>query len=260
LTQRVLFLGDIHAGSKSAISLPEVVTDDGMIWKQNPLQEQLYDMWCEMIRYVGHVDAVVVNGDSVDGDDRHAKGLGVWTTDLNKQVEVAAELLRMIDTDMFYGTQGSNYHVNTNSSCDKQVMKELGGEYAMNIDLDVEDITMHFRHNGGYSKNPQARPSKLRSSRMEANRNEHLTGHYQIICFSHAHNYSVSGGANEKDFTDEWEICGPAWKWKDDFISSKSMDTPDIGYVLFYVDEDQYTWEQHINKMQIDITTSRFKV
>jgi hypothetical protein len=260
LTQRVLFLGDIHAGSKSAVSLPEVVTDDGMTWKQNPLQEKLYDMWCEMVDYVGRVDAVVVNGDSVDGDDHKAKGLGAWSTDLDKQVDVAVDLLKMIKCNKFFGTQGSNYHVNTNISCDKMVMKKLNGQYAMNIDLDVEDVTMHFRHNGGYSKNPQARPSKLRSSRMEANRNEHLTGHYQILGFSHAHNYSVSGGANEKDGSDEWEICGPAWKWKDDFISSKSMDTPDIGYVLFYVEGEQYTWEQYVRKVDVDITTSRFRI
>lgn len=260
MTKTILFLGDIHVGSKVAVSLPEVYTHDGMRICYNPLQEKLYNLWCDMVDNVGRVDAVVVNGDSVDGTDSKAKGIGDWTTNLYEQVDVATDLLKMIHCNTYFGTQGSNYHVETNVSCDKLLMDKLGGKWNINIDLDCDNVRMHFRHKVGYSKNPQSRPGQLKSERVAANRHEARKGHYNVLCRSHVHRYVVSGGSSLNDGSDEWEISGPGWKWMDDFISTGSMDIPDVGYILFYVDGDEYTWEQHVCQIDEDITTTKVRV
>jgi hypothetical protein len=235
----------------------EIYTDDGRRLICNPLMEKLYELWCEMVDAVGRVDATVVNGDSVDGPDTKAKGIGVWSTNLYEQVNNAADLLKMIHCNKFIGTQGSNYHVETNMSCDKLLMEKVGGTWNINQEIDCDNIKFHFRHKMGYSKNPQSRPGKLKGERIDAERHREIRGHYDIIGRHHIHRYGVSGGSSLVDGRDEWEISGPGWKWMDDFISTGSMDYPDVGYVLFYVDGSEVTWEQHVCQIDEDITTSK---
>ena len=82
-----------------------------------------------MVDDVGKVDAVINLGDTCDGTNRKSSGTGLWTTDINLQMEVAKDLLSMVKTNKYVGVQGSYYHVGDNLSSDRSIINGLGGTF-----------------------------------------------------------------------------------------------------------------------------------
>ncbi len=238
---RIGVISDIHCGSPTGLCLPEFTdTDHGMRYVANAVQMHLWDKWCEMRRKMGHLDILICNGDLVEGVNRKEFGKGVLTTNMHAQAYLAATLLKMIDADEIYVTQGSKYHTGETSG-DQMVCQMVDGIWlGLHKFLSVGGITLHVRHKIGHSSTPY---SRCTSQRKEALVNRIDGSNVDIYIRSHTHHFNFSGDGN--DIT----INTPCWKGLDDFINQGSQEMPDNGYVIIEIDNANYKWDYNIFKI-----------
>lgn len=235
---RVLLVSDLHVFSNVGLTLPEVKDSNfNLNYSANAVQMFLFEKWCMMRNSVGHVDICIVNGDIVEGENVAERGLGVISTNMHAQTYVAATLLKMIDTDQFYVTEGSKYH-RGQVSADQMVCNMINGVWLGDHHfLKVEDIVLHLRHKIGYSTLPYSRCTQ---QRKEALILKSQGDNVDIFVRSHTHKFNFSGDSH--DMT----INTPCWKGLDHFMNQNGHEFPDNGWVLLEIDGSNYRWDYNI--------------
>lgn len=232
----------MHCGGSSGM-LPRDYynADRDMHLQQSRVQEFLYEQWENMVLNVGEVDAVICNGDIVDGLNRKGKGKDIQVTDMIVQCDIARQLLSMINTQRFIFTQGSNYHTGDNPSADEMICTMMRGEWFGHFgDVMFDNITMNVQHWTSFSKDPSGR---FNSQRKDANLLKLQGDEADVYIRSHAHYFAYSGDSNSITVTT------PCWKGMDGFVSEKSQQRPDNGYILFNIEGSDYTWQYNIFKI-----------
>lgn len=210
--------------------------------KQSKLQEFVWSYWTGMCKQIGHVDAVICNGDIVDGLNYKGRGKDVLVSDYLVQCDIARQCLKMIDCGgEWIFTEGSGYHTGHNPSADEICCEMMGGEwYGWFGDADFENITMNIQHHASYSGNPGNRYN----SQQQFVNNLKLQGDdADIFIRSHTHNFAYSGSSSSIT------INTPCWKGLDGHMGLKSQQRPDNGWVLFKVDGSDYSWDHTVFKI-----------
>jgi predicted phosphodiesterase len=230
--KRVLLVADLHTGSLfSPRSSPD-----------NSIQRATYNKWKEMCKAVGPVDAVILNGDLCDGINYKSRGIGIWTSNIEEQIDEAVNLIQMIDTKKYYGTQGSFYHVGDNLSSDRLVLKLLNGTFGDELAIKIEDVRFHCMHSVGVSSSAwMYRTTPIAREMLMAELNKEEYGKFKAIIRSHAHYFCYAG------FGSSFGMISPCWKGRDEFAKRRTLAfMPHLGYVLFTVDGSHVSWEPHL--------------
>jgi len=197
-----------------------------------------------MCETVGDVDALVVNGDICDGVNRKQKGEHI-ELDVKDQILEACELLGRIDAKKIYGTQGTGYHSDSNPSNDWFVINKLGGEFGHEQVINVDKKRFHFCHKVGVSGSGQMyHGTPLSKEQMVAKLNKDSMGKFDFIVRSHAHYFYYTGSKNTL------AVISPCWKGRDPFVQEHSLKwNPDIGYLLFEVEGDRWSWNHFVENL-----------
>lgn len=242
--KRILVVSDLHCGHTCALTPSEN--------HQSDISRFLYDKWKEMIKYVGPIDVLVVNGDSVEGPNVKDDGFGLITSDVHEQCKMVVELLRPFKDAQFIFTNGSKYHVGTNMNGDRIACMLLDGEwFGMQGTIDVEGVKINVRHSINYSSQPNSRATAQRGEQtIAAMQDEDI----DIFIRSHTHKFVYSG--NERYL----HITTPCWKGVDDFITKKSIEKTDCGWILITVDGSDFTWEHHIFRIPNALERTTLKI
>lgn len=243
MTKKILVISDLHVGSRVSIMPDEVSVDQHerkMLIQSNTIQKKILTKWEEMVEDVGRVDAVINLGDTCDGVNRKSSGTGLWTTDINLQMEVAKDLLSRIKTNKYLGVQGSYYHVGDNTSSDKGVTEGLGGTFGDELAIVSEGRRIHCAHDVGVSSSGFAyRTTPIAQQMMLASLGAEY-GKFSLILRGHAH-YFV-----HVSFTESQGVICPCWKGRDEFAARRSLAyNPHMGYVVINI-RDQIQVEPHI--------------
>lgn len=247
MTKKILIIGDMHVGSNVALMPEEVMTDktekeNCQLIKASPVQQKILKKWYEMIDTEGKVDALVVNGDSVDGYNRKNNGIGCWTTDMDVQMKTARSLIKEVHYKKLYGTQGSLYHTNNNISVDKLIIDSLGGNFSNDLSLKADDIRMHFSHKVGVSGTTwQYRTTPIAKEMVMNELNQMDFERFQIIARNHAHYYCAV------QFGKSLGLICPCWKGRDEFVRLIGLAfNPSIGYVVLEINGSHYEWRHNL--------------
>lgn len=224
-------VGDLHVGSNVSVMPDEVTIDDGPKKRRitsNAIQKYIFSKWKDMVSSVGKVDACIVLGDSIEGSNYKSKGLGLWTSDMEVQINTATALLSMIKTKKYVGVQGSYYHVGDNVSSDMAVINNLGGTFGDELCINTGKHRIHLSHQVGVSSSATAyRPTPIAREMMLATINKEEYGKYDIILRGHAHYYVEVRFGSSKGV-----IC-PCWKGRDEYVARKTLAfLPHLGYIL----------------------------
>ena len=239
---RLLVLGDLHTGSTDSPRPPGVKLEDddemhAMDLGMNRVQKILMRSYRKMVEDVGHVDACLVNGDSVDGKNDNGRGLGTWTTDIMKQCEVNIELLDMIKTDQWYMTNGSKYHVERNMSADRYIARAFGAEFGSDLAIELDKIHLHACHKTTYSSSTWYRTTPIAKELLVAELNRSEYGKFHILVRSHAHYYCFAGYGSSMGF------ITPCWKGRDAFAREQGLTmNPHLGYILIETRGKGFSW------------------
>lgn len=245
--KRVLFINDMHVGSKHALMPPKVRCDTrggegGVTVTYSSEQAPIYDQWRLMARTVKHVDVCVLNGDITEGPDKKAFGPDNWTNSAYQQVQTAVDLIKMIKADHYVGTQGSLYHTGDNISTDEAVLRELDGDFDDDHILDIEDVHIHVSHQISFSQKLHTRANTIGSQLVDALVGESDFGKVDIVARAHAH-YFV-----QVNYPSHMGFVNPGWKNRDAFNKRgrNPLTAPRLGYSIVDVDGSHYTFSKHV--------------
>jgi len=245
-----LVISDLHALSYYA-PMPdrfEIEDRNGDVIRYQPskTQRELNRAWKDMCSS-GHYDFALINGDVCDGPQRKSMGKNVITNDLSAQVDAAVELLRMIDTDKFYFTQGSEYHCMEDRPLEGVVADKIGGTFSDDIILEVEDVRIHASHNvpvsgssWQYRSTPLARDLLL----YALNNSPKEYGRIDVVIRSHAHYYVAV------EFPNQLGIITPCWQTRTPYAVKRDLvSPPNIGYVTLEIDGNRVRHDKKIYKI-----------
>ena len=234
--KRILIVSDMHVGSRVSVMPDEVYIDESerkMRLESNDIQKKIYRKWEEMCDSVGHVDAVINLGDTVDGTNRKSQGVGLWTTDIGLQIEVAKDLLGRIKSNRYFGVQGSYYHVGDNTSSDKSVIEGLGGIFSDELAIVADGKRIHASHDVGVSSSGFAyRTTPIAQQMMLSSLNNEYKN-FSCILRGHAH-YAV-----KVEFPHHMGLICPCWKGRDEYVARKSLAfLPHLGYTVLNIGDE----------------------
>jgi hypothetical protein len=158
---RAVLLADMHVGGLYGVAgSPEskFAPDAGV-------RQKLFDAWSASTRGKwSKPDALIVNGDAVDGKGVKSGGVDQWEPDLMAQADHAAELLSMWGAKEVYIIRGSPYHVgagHTGLEVEEYLGRKIGAmvhpygkdqQSGLQWFLTLNGTTMHVSHHVGISR------------------------------------------------------------------------------------------------------------
>lgn len=164
-------VGDIHAGSNSAICVPDQQLCGGGSFRYSAAQRALYEAWCGLAKEWSKPDILICNGDAIEGQARKESGVPCWSNDLDDQLRCAALLIKEFAPKRSYVIEGTGYHVDAGGkSLEHYVGQMIGAEKigsggmraADELFLEIAGKIFHFSHHiacgtGWYRSTPLAR-------------------------------------------------------------------------------------------------------
>lgn len=153
--KRGVVISDSHAGNIFALTPPDY-------WRKPYVQywEPFWEWYVHEAKQIGKIDFLVHNAESIDGPGRH-ETIGLWTTDVDEQAEVAAEVIDVWNTRRRYMTFGSSYHSSGVTKYDLLVADKVEAECRDEIRLEINGKLFRFRHVLSRSDTPYGQPSQI---------------------------------------------------------------------------------------------------
>lgn len=145
---RMLVISDLHCGNVLGTTPPEHQTERTREWL-GPLWERLLSLADQ----IGTVDALVANGDLIDGPGRKDSTHHI-TTDILEQTEMAEYALSRFKTRKRFVVRGTGFHTDANGALENVVAQALNCEAFDELRIDVHGLKFNFRHVIGRSDTP----------------------------------------------------------------------------------------------------------
>ncbi len=117
---RILYEGDLHSGHYLGLGHP-----DHWPARKRKAAEALWAWRQERLREIGRVDVHVLGGDLIEGPGKKGT-LGLLTTDIEEQAEIAEEAIREVKADYRYFTYGTPFHTTSVLEGEDLVAKAFG--------------------------------------------------------------------------------------------------------------------------------------
>lgn len=147
---RLVHISDLHAGHVLGATPPRWWNSINRAWL-----EPFWKRYVDVAKQIGTVDAVVANGDLIDGPGYKDSTQHI-TTDVVEQISMAAEVLGILKTRSVHIVRGTGYHVDSHGSLENLIAEH----WSMNADdelrVQIYDVLCHFRHVVGRSDTPYA--------------------------------------------------------------------------------------------------------
>lgn len=260
MSRSIALIGDMHVGSKYAVTAKQ--------FKQSDDQLKLTDWWYHCVDEIGHVDRLHINGEPIDGSNKKQSGDGV-ETDLNKQLDNAAELVKMIQADKVTLTRGSGYHTQINGmNLDETFARNIGAEkcsgwfdvnthiyktesgqyltqqqgqtftsFFTNIDVNgrLFNITHHLGFNRWFAYRTTALAREMADMEFQRGKYYPYNRNLDFVVRSHVHYFVEVGYTHQHGFTT------PAWKFPDQHLFRGGLGGtyPTIGMILVTVEQNK---------------------
>ena len=203
--KRILVIGDLHCGSLCGLTPPDYMVGKGRSQFYHDLQAEMWDRYLQTIDIFGEVDALVVNGDVIDGKGRRSGGTEQITSDMLEQSDMAIDALSRIKCGKSYFTYGTPYHTagESGEDIDRLVANAFKAPIEDELNLDVDGLVFNIRHKVGASGSPYNRAMQVGKHRMwDALKS--LREHDEpadVYVRSHVHYFSYCGESNWTAFT-----------------------------------------------------------
>lgn len=253
----IIVVSDTHCGCQLALMPPEVLLDNGGIFKQSSLQAKMWNMWLEFwdvwVPKVtkGEPYYIVHNGDAVDGV--HHNSVTQITHNMKDQIQIAIDVLKpRIDHKKcvgYYHIRGTEAHVGKSAQSEEGLAKALGaipddkGNHARwELWLNIQGHLIHFTHHVGTTQSANYESTAVWKEMVEAytESGRWLQEPPDMVVRSHRHRQFEIKTATKKGYG--MSIVTPAWQLKTPFVYKLGMgrsSQPQMGgYLIRVGDED----------------------
>jgi hypothetical protein len=243
---RVVDLGDMHVGSRGALSI-----------NQSEIGKKIYRKWQEASSGEwSKPDILILGGDLIHGQNRKTSGFGAWTSDLLEQCDEATKLIQMWGAKKIFCVRGSGYHVDANNTglqCEELIARNLNAELfpdgsgnrsGWHWYLTIEGITLHVEHFIQGSRYFAYKATPLAREMMQSKLNEKLIQDMtkmktDIVVRHHGHSYICV------KYRRMMGVVCPSWTVPDDFLSKQGAlsQSPDIGFLAWDIKDKKYRFD-----------------
>jgi len=245
--RRIAAVGDLHLMSRYSLFPPEFETEQGNIFKASPGQQQIWESYQNFLHVCDEweVDTVLVASDLVHGQNAKERGMGLISTNMNEQIQLAELTLRpLLKGRESHWVSGSGYHNSVQGMyVEEELCTKLGKEkdittnwYGTVANLKVKpfDKIINLTHGGGramYYRETLAAREIIYGKVAEVNQklpriDMYVHGHFHWYCYMHqgnVHHLQLPG------FT--------AYEPVPIFTPSYTRAQPDIGGALIMFDQ-----------------------
>jgi len=251
----IVVISDLHVGSiKGACSSNPVLANKNSHWELTDEQKEVRKVleWGAKHLRKRHIDVLIINGEGIDGENRHQSGNQSWTSDPLDMVNDCVKLLHeLFEWKICYVSRGSKYHVQVGATdWDEILAEKLGAVYnsphsktSISDDyglLKVNGLKILYAHHISYSPDPAGKGRPL--SKELANCNDFAETRADLQLRAHIHSYGEYKAFFEVEGKMKLQtiITTPCCKYPDSFQMKKGMGhtVPDIGFVEVMVEED----------------------
>lgn len=242
--RRILLLSDLHFGSKYA-PWPEGIEEEdsrGLITPipPNTVNQAINAHWNKMLKSIEKQppDAVIFNGDLIEGNQYREGGRGLMTLYLDTQIRACIKGIQSIQDLIpdvpFYFTAGTDYHqMPDKTSADQFIAKHFNGEFADEMVIEECGIRLFCRHTISssmstwqYMATAPGRDHML----LYLNKSPEKYGSIDVAVFSHRHQFVCV------HFSSGIALVTPCWQSKTPFAVKKGMvGVPEIGWVTLHI-------------------------
>ncbi len=205
MSKKVLIIGDLHCGSMCGLTPPDWFVSKGRNSYYAGLQREMWDNYIEMCDNFGKVDALIVNGDVIDGKGTRSGSTELITTDMFEQCDMAVSALEHIKTDKILFTYGTPYHTASpnGEDFDKEVADRMAAQIYDELNVEVDGLVFNVKHKVGASSSPYNRAMPTGKHRLwdalEALRTDKKPA--DVYIRSHVHYFSFCGESQWYAFT-----------------------------------------------------------
>lgn len=158
--KRIGVVSDLHCGSIYGLIPPGFITSDDREFVPNAGQRYLWECWKDAAKFLNPLDALVVNGDVIDGNQDKQKGTELALPLFSDQAEAAFLcidwLRKHTGNPKIYCLQGTEYHEGRAGREAEVVAEKLGavrysglgtGRWCREaLDLEVDGVILNFSH------------------------------------------------------------------------------------------------------------------
>jgi len=258
--KRVLAIGDMHCGHFAGLTPPpwqvQYAHNAPVRFKQRSImQREAWDHFESVVKSLGHIDVMIVNGDSVDGKGKRSGGVELITTSTTEQAEMASECIKFVGASEVHMTHGTGYHVTTDGEeCEDWIAREAKATIGDHVWLDINGCVFDVKHHLGSSSIPHGRATQLAKEYVWNRLWEEIDGAPKgnIFIRSHVHYHIHVGDSLNYLAMTLPPLQGPATK----FGAQRCSGTVNFGLVHFDVPNDfdgdiqKVVWYSHIKKLQ----------
>jgi len=251
--RRVLIISDLHCGHFAGLTPPSWHHSPSST--SDPLQQRFlefckfsYGKFYKIVKSLQPIDVLMVNGDCVDGLGRRSGGTELWTTDVDRQCDMATEIIKFIKAKKIVMTYGTPYHCGEVEDAENRIAQNVKAEKIGGHEwVDVNGVIFDLKHKIGSSTIPHGRFTAIAKEKLWnilwSEREESPKA--QIIVRSHVHYHNFCGG-NEWLALTTPALQGPGSKYG----TRQCSGVVDFGLVHFDVNPSgSYSWQAHITKL-----------
>lgn len=245
--KRIGVVSDLHCGHIFGILPPDFVTSEGRTINLNAGQRYLWQCWQDAADRMYPLDALVINGDAIDGAQQKSQGVEFCLPMLEDQSEAAFRaidfLRRETKAKKVYLLAGTEYHSGRAAREEEVIAQRLGatlymgvgsGRYCREVlDLEVDGVILNFAHgisiaSGLYRATPPDREAVWSALAGKAGK----CAKAECVIRSHAHNFV------HVEHQSKHSLITPCWQLQTRYMRKNSVYRmmPDIGYVIVEVD------------------------
>lgn len=255
---RVLVLADLHSGSRSGLTPPayqfSAHARDPSRRKYAKIQQLMWDWYCSTLDMLRPFDALIVNGDAIDGKGEKSGATELITADRDEQCDIARECIEVTKAKKVHMIFGTGYHVGTDEDWESVLAQRIGADIGSHDWLTKYGVTIDCKHAVGSSSIPHGRHTAIARehlwSLLWAERE--AAPKSDIIIRSHVH-YHV--GAFGPGWVAMTTPCLQAWT---KYGSRRCSGMVDIGFVTIDISEGgAYSWAVHPFDLRLIATKAR---
>jgi hypothetical protein len=241
MQKKILVLNDLHVGSSYGLLPPSFTDTMGNVHEQNSGQKYLWDRFTATLNKIQpqKIDAVVLNGDLLDGSQPKNKGVPLTLHRLPDQREAAVKTLEEVKNRFpkaeWFWIEGTPYH-ETTDEVSQAAFNLLGTKQTVRrtLKLRVGKAVIQFHHETSFTSAVTKAGSlekELINGWLAEAMNDWDKAHCEIR--AHCHYFAYVGRK------DRLAIVCPSWQLQTDYTTKNSpnKNIPDLGCVVLSVDD-----------------------
>jgi hypothetical protein len=248
--KRVVIISDLQCGSAIGLThpdyekIPSPKSRDFQFYLQ---RREYWDYYEKKIKSLQPINALIVNGDCIEGKGERSGGTELIETDREAQADMASLAIKICKADSIFMTYGTPYHTGVTEDFENMIFTAVGADDICDEgDLDINGLIFNYRHFVSSSQSPMGRHLSINKEKIwnliwadMGNR-----PNANIIIRSHVHYFGYYGNANYLCITTP-SLQGHGSK----FGARRMSGVVDFGLIHFDVEgKDNWKWERHILK------------